>query len=108
MENLSNISVIRDVLSRHGFSFSKGLGQNFLINPTVCPRMAEMGNAQPGWGMMLSQPPIQYILGGHRATWGTLTLRDRAARKPAGPITTRRPVVQIHLPRFFLHYSFSV
>ena len=52
MENLSNISVIRDVLSRHGFSFSKGLGQNFLINPTVCPRMAEMGNAQPGWGMI--------------------------------------------------------
>ena len=47
MENLSNISVIRDVLSRHGFSFSKGLGQNFLINPTVCPRMAEMGNAKP-------------------------------------------------------------
>lgn len=52
MENLSNISVIRDVLSRHGFSFSKGLGQNFLINPTVCPRMAEQGNAQPGWGMI--------------------------------------------------------
>ena len=45
MENLSNISVIRDVLTRHGFSFSKGLGQNFLINPTVCPRMAESGNA---------------------------------------------------------------
>ena len=52
MENLSNISVIRDVLSHHGFSFSKGLGQNFLINPTVCPRMAEMGNAKPGWGII--------------------------------------------------------
>ena len=52
MENLSNISVIRDVLSRHGFSFSYGLGQNFLINPTVCPRMAEMGNAKPGWGII--------------------------------------------------------
>lgn len=52
MENLSNISVVRDVLSRHGFSFSKGLGQNFLINPTVCPRMAEMGNAKPGWGII--------------------------------------------------------
>lgn len=52
MENLSNISVIRDVLSRHGFSFSKGLGQNFLINSTVCPRMAEMGNAKPGWGII--------------------------------------------------------
>ncbi len=52
MDNLSNISVIRDVLTRHGFTFSKGLGQNFLINPTVCPRMAEMGYAQPGWGMI--------------------------------------------------------
>ena len=29
MENLSNISVIRDVLTRHGFSFSKGLGKTF-------------------------------------------------------------------------------
>ena len=52
MENLSNISVIRDVLSRPGCSVSKGLGQNFLINPTVCPRMAEMGNAKPGWGII--------------------------------------------------------
>lgn len=38
---LTDISVIRDVLSRHGFSFSKALGQNFLINPSVCPRMAD-------------------------------------------------------------------
>ena len=37
---LTDISVIRDVLTRHGFSFSKSLGQNFLINPSVCPRMA--------------------------------------------------------------------
>lgn len=28
-------------MGRHGASFSKGLGQNFLINPSVCPRMAE-------------------------------------------------------------------
>lgn len=38
---LTNISTVRDLLSRHGFSFSKSLGQNFLINPSVCPRMAE-------------------------------------------------------------------
>lgn len=37
---LTDISVIRDIASRHGFSFSKTLGQNFLINPSVCPRMA--------------------------------------------------------------------
>lgn len=52
MENLSNIGVVKDILARHGFSFSKGLGQNFLINPTVCPKMAEQGNAQPGWGII--------------------------------------------------------
>lgn len=52
MQNLSNIGVIKDILNRHGFTFSKGLGQNFLINPSVCPRMAEMGNAQSGWGII--------------------------------------------------------
>lgn len=41
MQNLSDISVIRGVLERHGFNFSKALGQNFIINPSVCPRMAE-------------------------------------------------------------------
>ena len=41
MESLTNINVIKEILSRHGFSFSKALGQNFLINPSVCPRMAD-------------------------------------------------------------------
>ena len=41
MERLTDISNIREILSRHGFTFSKALGQNFLINPSVCPRMAE-------------------------------------------------------------------
>lgn len=52
MDNLTNISVIKDILSRHGFSFSRALGQNFLINPSVCPRIAEMGSAQKGWGVL--------------------------------------------------------
>lgn len=52
MENLSNIGVIKDLLSRHGFTFSKALGQNFLVNPTVCPRIAEMGNAREGFGII--------------------------------------------------------
>lgn len=52
MDNLSNISVIKDVLERHDFTFSKALGQNFLINPTVCPKIAEMGNAAKGFGII--------------------------------------------------------
>ncbi len=52
MEGLANLGVVKDLLQRHGFTFSKGLGQNFLINPGVCPRMAQLGNAQPGWGVL--------------------------------------------------------
>lgn len=52
MENLTNITVIRDIFERHGFSFNKNLGQNFLVNPSVCPKIAEMGNAQHGWGIL--------------------------------------------------------
>ena len=52
MENLTNISVIKDIFERHGFTFSKALGQNFIVNPSVCPKIAEMGNAKPGWGII--------------------------------------------------------
>lgn len=50
--NLTNISTVKDILNRHGFSFSKGLGQNFLINPGVCPKIAEMGNANQDFGII--------------------------------------------------------
>ncbi|MCL1881913.1 MAG: 16S rRNA (adenine(1518)-N(6)/adenine(1519)-N(6))-dimethyltransferase RsmA [Oscillospiraceae bacterium] len=43
-QSLTNISVIKDLFSRHGFSFTKSLGQNFLINPSICPRMANSLN----------------------------------------------------------------
>ena len=32
---------VKRLLEREGFVFKKSLGQNFLINPDVCPRMAE-------------------------------------------------------------------
>ena len=52
MQNLSDISVVRSVLSKHGFNFSKALGQNFLINPSVCPRMAESCGADENTGVI--------------------------------------------------------
>ena len=52
MQNLSDISVIRSVLEKHGFNFSKALGQNFLINPSVCPRMAENSLADKNTGVI--------------------------------------------------------
>lgn len=52
MEPLTNRSVIRDLLQRHGFTFSKALGQNFIINPSICPRIAEQGGAAAGVGVI--------------------------------------------------------
>ncbi len=40
---LTNIGTIKDLFQRHGFSFTKSLGQNFLVNPAVCPKIAEQG-----------------------------------------------------------------
>lgn len=58
MENLSNISTIKEILSKHDFTFSKSLGQNFLINPSVCPRMAQMCGAKSGVGVIEVGPGI--------------------------------------------------
>lgn len=58
MDNLADIKTVRDILSRHGFSFSKTLGQNFLINRSVCPRMAELSGAAPDVGVLEIGPGI--------------------------------------------------
>lgn len=39
--SLTDITVIKSVMNRHGVTFKKSLGQNFLIDPTVCPQMVE-------------------------------------------------------------------
>ena len=39
--NLADIRTVKELLTPLGFSFKKSLGQNFLIDPDVCPAMAE-------------------------------------------------------------------
>lgn len=56
--NLSDLNTVRTVLSRHGFSFSKALGQNFLIDSTVCPRMAEAAVQSPEDGVLEIGPGL--------------------------------------------------
>ena len=58
MERLTHIGTVREILSRHGFTFSKALGQNFLINPTVCPRMAEAAVTDGNTGVLEIGPGI--------------------------------------------------
>ncbi len=52
MPELTDIRYIREIMAKHGFQTSKALGQNFLINPSVCPKMAEYGNAKSGFGIL--------------------------------------------------------
>lgn len=52
MKNLTNINTIKELLEKYGFKFSKSLGQNFLINSSVCPKIAELGKAEEGYGIL--------------------------------------------------------
>ena len=64
MRNLSDIKEVKRILNQHGFQFPKSLGQNFLIDPEVCPRMAEESGVTketgvievgPGFGVLTQQ-----------------------------------------------------
>ncbi len=81
---LTDIGYIRDVLERHGFHFSKKLGQNFLVNPSVCPRMAEACGASPASGVLEIGPGIGVL---------TRELAQRAGRVVAIELDDRLPPV---------------
>lgn len=56
--DLTNIGTIRELMRRHNTHFSKGLGQNFLINPSVCPRIAELGGVNENTAVLEIGPGI--------------------------------------------------
>lgn len=55
--NLADINTLKSLLNKEGFSFKKSLGQNFLIDPSVCPSMAEMG-CNPEGGVLEIGPGV--------------------------------------------------
>ena len=50
--DLCNINDIKSLLARHGFRFSKSMGQNFLIEGWVPRDIAEASGAAPGCGVL--------------------------------------------------------
>lgn len=56
--NLCSQQEIRALLDRHGFRFSKSMGQNFLIAPWVPQQTAEASGAAPGVGVLEIGPGI--------------------------------------------------
>ncbi len=55
---LTNIAVVREVCARHGFSLSKGFGQNFIVNPGVCPKMVQAAGIDGSFGVLEVGPGI--------------------------------------------------
>lgn len=55
--NLADIKTVEKLLKPLGFSFKKSLGQNFLIDPSVCPAMAEY-SADKNTGVLEIGPGI--------------------------------------------------
>ena len=58
MPTLTDLSTIRNLCARYDFALSKGFGQNFIINPGICPRIAEAAGIGPGWGALEVGPGI--------------------------------------------------
>ena len=56
--NLYDYNTINKILTSHGFTFSKALGQNFLIDPGVCPEMASRLKADKDTGVIEIGPGI--------------------------------------------------
>ncbi|MGN0516065.1 16S rRNA (adenine(1518)-N(6)/adenine(1519)-N(6))-dimethyltransferase RsmA [Eubacterium sp.] len=56
--NLCDYNTVKKILSAHGFNFSKALGQNFIIDDTVCPTMADMLNVDESTGVLEVGPGV--------------------------------------------------
>lgn len=58
MYNLTDINTIKRVMSRHGVTFSKALGQNFIIDPDVCPMIVEKSGITEEDGVLEIGPGV--------------------------------------------------
>ena len=56
--NLCNERELRDLLARHGFRFTKSMGQNFLINPDIPPAIADASGAGKDCGVLEIGPGV--------------------------------------------------
>ena len=56
--DLCDIQQIKALLSRHGFHFSKSMGQNFLVEDWVPRDIAEASGASPSCGVLEVGPGI--------------------------------------------------
>ena len=58
MKSLTDPATLRELLEKHGFRFSKSLGQNFLIDASVPERIAESVQADSSCGVLEIGPGV--------------------------------------------------
>ena len=81
---LCNEIVIQGLLERHGFRFSRSMGQNFLIDPSIPAAIAEASGADEGFGVLEIGPGIGAL---------SLELCRRAKRVAAVELDHRLPPI---------------
>ncbi len=80
--DLYDYNTIKRILTRHGFTFSKALGQNFLIDPSVCPRMAAALEADNRTGVLEIGPGIGVLTKELSAVCGQVAAVELDRRLP--------------------------
>ena len=58
MAELYNPGAVRALLERYGLRPQKALGQNFIVNPSICPRIAVEGGSRPEVGALEIGPGV--------------------------------------------------
>ncbi|MBP3414951.1 MAG: 16S rRNA (adenine(1518)-N(6)/adenine(1519)-N(6))-dimethyltransferase, partial [Clostridia bacterium] len=92
MPRLTDISAVRQQLERNGIILQKSMGQNFLVNPSVCPRMAELSGIDDESGVIEIGPGIGVL---------TVELAKLAKRVIAIELDERlKPVLAENLAQF--------
>ena len=84
MPKLTDVSTIRDLCARYDFSLSKGFGQNFIVNPGVCPKIVEAAGIDKSWGVLEVGPGIGVL---------TRELAQRAGKVVAVEVDERLPAL---------------
>ena len=90
MPNLTDISTIRDLCARHDFALSKGFGQNFIVNPGICPKIVEAAGIDESYGVIEIGPGIGVL---------TKELAKRASKVVAIEVDQRLPALLAELRR---------
>lgn len=51
-KQLTNLSYIKELSKKYGFTFEKKFGQNFIVNPSVCPKICEYAQVDENTGVL--------------------------------------------------------